>query len=80
MKVPRDVDGTGLVRALRVLGYASTRQTGSHVRVTTTKDGEHHEVIPRHDPIKVGTLHGILRGVAAHHGLSIERLVELLDL
>jgi len=36
MKLPRDVSGDDLAKALRVLGYEVTRQTGSHYRVTTT--------------------------------------------
>jgi predicted RNA binding protein YcfA (HicA-like mRNA interferase family) len=80
MKLPRDVDGANLVQALRVLGYTVTRQSGSHMRVTTQRDGEHHEVVPRHSPIKIGTLHGILRGVAAHHHLSMGELLDLLKL
>jgi predicted RNA binding protein YcfA (HicA-like mRNA interferase family) len=80
MKIPRDVDGKDLTRALRVLGYAVTRQRGSHMRVTTQRDGEHHEVIPNHSPIKMGTLQGILRGIAMHHKLSIEEIVEMLGL
>jgi len=36
MKLPRDVDGARIVKALRVLGYEVTRQKGSHVRITTT--------------------------------------------
>jgi len=35
MKIPRDVNGPQLVKALRVLGYAVDRQKGSHIRVTT---------------------------------------------
>ncbi len=31
MKLPRDVSGPELVKALRVLGYALDRQRGSHV-------------------------------------------------
>ncbi len=50
MKMPRDLTGAELVKALKSLGYAVTRQKGSHMRITTLKDGEHHEVIPRHDP------------------------------
>lgn len=56
MKLPRDVDGPQLVKALGILGYEATRQTGSHIRVTTQRDGENHEVIPYHHPIKTGTL------------------------
>ena len=80
MKLPRDVGGPQLVKALRVLGYAPTRQKGSHIRVTTQQDGENHEVIPNHDPIKVGTLSGILKRIAAHHNLSLEELLEKLNL
>ena len=80
MKLPRDLRGRDLERALRRLGYEATRQTGSHVRVTTQVNGEHHEVIPQHDPIKVKTLSGILKSVADHHGLTVEQLLQQLRL
>lgn len=80
MKLPRDVSGEQLVRALRRLGYEVTRQRGSHIRVTTQRDGEHHEAIPAHWPIKPGLLSGILKSVAAHHGISVQELLTLLDL
>jgi len=78
--LPRDVSADTLVKTLRQLGYAVTRQKGSHVRVTTQLGGEHHEVIPHHDPIRVGTLHSILKSVAQHHQMSIEELVRRLEL
>jgi len=56
MKLPRDVTGRQLVKALRELGYAETRRQGSHIRVTTQQNGEHHGVVPDHNPIKCGTL------------------------
>lgn len=56
MKLPRDVSGPDLIKALRKLGYEMNRQKGSHMRVTTQLDGEHHEVVPNHHPIKTGTL------------------------
>jgi predicted RNA binding protein YcfA (HicA-like mRNA interferase family) len=80
MKLPRDVSGAQLIKALRVLGYQQDRQRGSHVRVTTQRDGEHHEAIPNHNPIKVGTLSGILKSIAAHHKVSVDELVRLLGL
>jgi predicted RNA binding protein YcfA (HicA-like mRNA interferase family) len=80
MKLPRDLDGPRLVKALGVLGYEPTRQKGSHIRVTTQRDGENHEVIPFHHPIKAGTLASILKRIAAHHGLTVEALLEMLDL
>jgi predicted RNA binding protein YcfA (HicA-like mRNA interferase family) len=80
MRLPRDVDGPQLVKALSVLGYEATRQKGSHIRVTTQRDGENHEVIPFHHPIKAGTLSGILKRIAAHHGLTVDDLLKMLDL
>jgi predicted RNA binding protein YcfA (HicA-like mRNA interferase family) len=65
---------------LRALGYAVDRQRGSHIRVTTQRDGEHHEAIPNHLPIKTGTLSSLLKSVAAHHKLTVEELVLTLEL
>jgi predicted RNA binding protein YcfA (HicA-like mRNA interferase family) len=75
MKLPRDVSGTDLAKALKVLGYQVTRQTGSHLRLTTTEGGEHHITIPQHDPLRVGTLAAILDDVAMHFGLSRSELL-----
>lgn len=80
MKLPRDVDGAQLVKALAVLGYTATRQTGSHIRITTQQNGENHEVIPHHSPLKVGTLASILKHIATHHRMSMEALVRLIGL
>ncbi len=80
MKLPRDLSGPELVKALRVLGYVVDRQKGSHVRVTTQQGGEHHEVAPNHHPIKVGTLSGILKDIATHHDLTVENLIRKLGL
>jgi predicted RNA binding protein YcfA (HicA-like mRNA interferase family) len=80
MKLPRDVSADALVQALQVLGYAVTRQKGSHLRVTTQLGGEHHEVVPRHNPIRIGTLHSILTSVSRHHQMTVEDLVRRLEL
>ena len=80
MKTPRDLSGAELAKALRKLGYIVTRQTGSHLRITTQEGGVHHEVIPNHSPIKIGTLKSILRNVAAHHRMTTSHLLELLEL
>jgi len=77
-RLPRDVTGEALAKALSTLGYNTTRQTGSHVRLTSYAGGEHHITIPRHDPLRVGTLAAILADVAAHFETSREELVERL--
>jgi predicted RNA binding protein YcfA (HicA-like mRNA interferase family) len=78
MKLPRDISGAELARTLRKLGYAVTRQTGSHLRLTTNERGQHHVTIPNHDPIKVGTLSGILGDVAGHFEISRDELIQRL--
>ena len=81
MKIPRDINASDLIRALRVLGYERTRQDGSHIRLTTTVSGTHHLTVPNHRPLKTGTLlGGVLKPVAAHHNLTIEELLEKIDL
>jgi predicted RNA binding protein YcfA (HicA-like mRNA interferase family) len=79
MKLPRDLSADQLVKALRKLGYAVTRQKGSHLRVTTQLRGEHHEVIPHHSPIRVGTLHSIIKSIAQHHQMTVEELLVYLE-
>jgi predicted RNA binding protein YcfA (HicA-like mRNA interferase family) len=75
VKLPRDISGADLAKALKSLGYEVTRQTGSHMRLTTTEGGTHHVTIPQHDPLRVGTLAGILSDVASHLGISREELL-----
>lgn len=66
MRLPRDLSGDQLVKALGRLGYEVTRQTGSHMRLTTQQGGEYHVTIPKHDPLRMGTLSGVLSDVARH--------------
>ena len=80
MRLPRDVSGASLLSSLRRLGYEAVRQRGSHLRVTTQVNGEHHEVIPQHTPIKVKTLLSILKSVARHHGMTVDELLRELEL
>lgn len=76
MRIPKDVSGEEIAKLLARYGYRVTRQTGSHLRLTTTKQGEHHVTVPLHNPLKVGTLNGILTDVAAHLKISKEALVK----
>ena len=78
MRLPRDLSGSDLAQALRKLGYYASRQTGSHLRLTTTEHGEHHLTIPQHNPLRIGTLSAILADVAAHFELSRDELIERL--
>ena len=78
MRLPRNLSGQDLVCALRALGYQVTRQTGSHLRLTTSEHGEHHITIPQHGSLRVGTLAAILANIAQHFEMSRDDLVSKL--
>jgi len=77
LKLPRDLSGEELARALRKYGYQVNRQSGSHMRLTSTATGsEHHITIPTHKHLKIGTLAEILGSVAAYLQVNREKLAQ----
>jgi predicted RNA binding protein YcfA (HicA-like mRNA interferase family) len=80
MKLPRDLGGEELAALLDKYGYKITRQTGSHMRLTSTSKGfEHHITIPRHKPLRVGTLSNIVNEIAAYLEIERQELVKQLS-
>lgn len=75
MRIPRDLSGDDLANALQIYGYQITRQVGSHMRLTTIQDGEHHITIPRHNPLRIGTLNAILKDISEHLKISRDELL-----
>ena len=78
MRLPRDLTGAHLIRVLGKLGDVATRQSGSHVRLTTDQPAQHHITVPLHDPLRVGTLAAILAEVAQVHSISRDELLQVL--
>lgn len=79
MRLPRDISGKELAALLgREFGYEFVRQRGSHMRLSTTVGGSHSITIPVHDPLKVGTLSGILDDVARHREMTREEVADRL--
>ncbi|MEO0083863.1 MAG: type II toxin-antitoxin system HicA family toxin [candidate division WOR-3 bacterium] len=76
MKIPRDIGGDDLVKLLKKYGYQITRQTGNHIRLTSTFKGEHHLTIPKYKPIKIGTLNNILNDVADYIKKDKQKIIE----
>jgi predicted RNA binding protein YcfA (HicA-like mRNA interferase family) len=73
-KIPRDLSGKELAALLEQYGYRITRQSGSHLRLTSnTGDKEHHITIPNHMPLKVGTLNAIIKDIAGY--LKLDRQI-----
>jgi predicted RNA binding protein YcfA (HicA-like mRNA interferase family) len=78
MKLPRGVPADRLIRTLEGLGYTVIRQKGSHVRLRHEGPPAHTITVPLHNPLKTGTLHGILSEVAQIRSIAMDSLVELL--
>lgn len=76
MRIPRELSGQELARLLREYGYDVTRQSGSHMRLTSNLRGEHHITIPAHKYLKIGTLSGILTDVATHFKIDKDALIK----
>lgn len=74
MRLPRDISSDDLIKLLQKLGYHISRQKGSHIRLTTIQQGEHHITIPNHNPIRLGTLSSIISDVAVHFGKTKEEI------
>ena len=78
MKLPRGVSADRLIGALEKFGYEKIRQKGSHVRLFHTTAPTHSISVPLHDPLKIGTFHGILAEVAQAQSISIQDILDLL--
>jgi len=70
-KLPR-ISSREAIRLLERLGFEQVRQTGSHVVMKKTPEGEIGCVVPLHRELKVGTLSGILKQAQ----VTIEEFIE----
>ena len=78
MKLPRDLSAEDLIQKLKNLGYRVTRQTGSHIQLTSAQKGEHHITIPNHNPLRVGTLTAILADIGEHFSMTRDECIQKL--
>jgi predicted RNA binding protein YcfA (HicA-like mRNA interferase family) len=79
VKLSRDISGDELIRLLNKYGYQISRQTGSHIRLTSNiKNTEHHITIPHQKFLKIGTLNNILNNIAAYLEIDKKSLIKTL--
>jgi len=76
MRLPREISGKELAKLLKKYGYQITRQSGGHIRLTTSLQGEHHITIPTYKYLKIGTLSGILSDIAKHFEIDKTDLIK----
>lgn len=73
MKLPVDLSGQELRKALERAGFVYQRQKGSHM-ILRRAEPYARIIIPDHKVLRVGTLRQIL----SEAGISVHRLAELL--
>ena len=78
MKLPRGLSGQHLAKQLQLFGYKITRQSGSHMRLTSELKGQHHLTIPNHTELKLGTLNSILSEASEHFEISKDEVIKKL--
>ena len=72
-KIPTDLSGRALVRALEKVGFVVKHQRGSHI-ILRRGNPPGRVVVPDHKNLRVGTLRTILNAA----GLTVEELLKLL--
>jgi predicted RNA binding protein YcfA (HicA-like mRNA interferase family) len=72
-KIPTDLSGRALVRALEKIGFVVKRQRGSHV-ILRRDNPPARVVVPDHKNLRIGTLRTILNTAS----LTVEDLLKLL--
>lgn len=75
MKRPRDISTEELIRALKQFGYEPTRQSGSHIRLTTQQNGEHHITIPQKRQLTIGKINAVLWELVGHFRIEKRELL-----
>ncbi len=76
MKLPRDLAGADLARALcKHYVYRQVNQEGSHIILQVETPRHHRLAVPDHRPLRLGTLNAILRAVAAAQGVEKEAIL-----
>ena len=61
---------------LQALGIREDHQVGSHVILQTQTPAPHRVAVPAHDPLRIGTLNGILSSIAVHKDVPKEAILK----
>lgn len=79
MKIPRNLKGSYLSTILcKSWHYKIVHQEGSHIILETDRPNHQRISIPNHNPLRVGTLNGILTTVARHKQVSKQDILDTL--
>ena len=64
-----------LIRRLKRFGYRPTRQTGSHIRLTTERNGQHHITLPQKRQLTIGKINAVVWEMVRQFGIDRKTLV-----
>ncbi len=74
MRWPREISGKERINFVSKIRISLPAPNGSHLRLVTLLQGEHHVTVPNHNSIKIGTLQGIISDVAVHFNKTKEEI------
>jgi len=77
-EAPKGYKWRRITKFLERYDFKITRQTGSHMRLTTMIKGEYHITIPKHKSLKIGTLSCILTDISNYLKINKQSLIEKL--
>jgi predicted RNA binding protein YcfA (HicA-like mRNA interferase family) len=67
VKLPRNISGDQFADHIcRHWGYTRIKQVGSHIMLRTDTPSRSKQVIPAHNPMRIGTFSKILSQIAEH--------------
>ena len=75
MKRPRDLSARELIKLLKPFGYTVTRQTGSHLRLSTEQNGQHHITFPSKRNLTIGKINAVIWDLVRHFGIPRQEVV-----
>ena len=72
-RLPTDLSGRDVIKALQRIGFVVQRQRRSHI-ILRRSEPFSRVVVPNHKTLRIGTLRSIINEV----GLSVDKLIDLL--
>ncbi len=78
-KSVNDVDPSSVEAVVTLCAEESwlcpTRQTGSHIRLTTERNGQHHITVPQKRQLTIGKINAVIWEMVRHFGVDRKTLV-----
>lgn len=72
----REISTRELIHGLAKKGYTIARQKGSHLQLTTSRNGDHRITVRQQEPLAIATVTALLDDVARHFRITPAELLK----